>query len=420
MKKLICNKIILKNGVRVIVQEMPQAFSVTTGIWVATGSAFESEKEAGVSHFLEHMLFKGTKTRTAKEIAEIMEDVGGQMNAFTSKEHTCYYVKSLTDYFSLGLDVLTDMFFNSTFLHAEFDKEKQVILEEISMYEDTPEDLVGENFMQKMWQDHIYGTPVIGSNTSVSAMTQEEMVAYYKKTYTAKNIVVVVAGNVKTDDVVREVEGYFSEVEGVWEKPVLGEASAFAGKIYTYKDIEQTHITFGFPTICGSDDNVPKLQVLSSVLGGGVTSRLFQEAREERGLSYSIYATPALLVSAGNLHAYASTNPQKVEEMLQVMAGEMMKLAESGISEQELNRAKAQLKCGLLMGLENTANVMARLGKMEANYNEIRSVEETVARIDAVEKEDVQKMAQDIFVPEKLVLSLVGSADYEGDLMKLF
>ncbi len=409
----------LPGGLRVITMEMPFLYSVTAGIWVSTGSCYEEDKLAGVSHFLEHMLFKGTEKRNAREIAEALEAVGGQMNAFTSKENTCYYVKVLGEYFPLGMDILGDMYRNSTFLTDEFHREQGVILEEINMYEDNPDDLVGEVFNAAMWPSHPYGLPIIGTVDSVGNMKRDEMVDYYRRTYVPAHTVVVVVGNIRRQQVLEEVEKNMAGIGGDWEKPVLPTITSASGKAYVHKDIEQTHITLGVPGIAGNDPDIYGLNVLINALGGGVSSRLFQEAREKRGLTYSIYASTSSYTRGGNVFCYASASPKKAAEALRIMGCEMGDIAAHGLKESEIACSKEQLRGGLLLGMESTAGLMNRFGKLESSYGKYDTVEETVKKVMAVTAEDVCRIAKTLFRPERLVLAQVGPVEIEADLSSL-
>jgi len=409
----------LPSGLRVITMEMPFLYSVTAGIWVATGSCYEEDKLAGVSHFLEHMLFKGTEKRNAREIAEALEAVGGQMNAFTSKENTCYYVKVLGEYFALGMDILGDMYRNSTFLPEEFQREQGVILEEINMYEDNPDDLVGEVFNGTMWPRHPYGLPIIGTVDSVGNMKRDEMVDYYRRTYVPAHTVVVVVGNIKRQQVLHEVEKNMEGIGGTWQKPVLEPLASVSSKAYVHKDIEQTHIILGVPGLAGNDVDIYALNVLINALGGGVSSRLFQEAREKRGLTYSIFAAASSYTRGGSVYCYASASPKKAAEALKIMGHEMGDIVAHGLKESEIACSKEQLRGGLLLGMESTAGLMNRFGKLESSYSRYDTVEETVGKVMAVTSEDIHRVAAALFCPERLVLAQVGPVEIEADMASL-
>lgn len=410
---------ILPNGIKVITEEMPGVYSVTAGIWAGTGSAYETPEVAGVSHFLEHMLFKGTSKRTYTEIAEIMESVGGQMNAFTSKEYTCFYVKCLSESLDLGMDVLADMYLNSVFAQEEYEKEKGVILEEINMYEDSPEDIAADLFNSIIMPHHTYGKPIIGTTASVSGMSRDDIAAYHKMTYVANQTTVVVAGNVRHADVLRIAEKYLGKLTGSWQKPVITPPQYHAGSGYINKDIEQVHVLLGMPGVSGLHPDHFPISVMTYVLGGGMCSRLFQEVREKRGLTYNVYSYNGGSSQGGLIYSYGSTSPKNVAEMITVIGAEMAKLIAYGITDEELVRAQAQLKCVLLMGLENTGNVMARLGRSQASFGKVRAVETLVNEIMAVTKEDVQKVAEKYLQSNSLVLAQVGAIDTAIDLDKL-
>lgn len=410
---------VLPNGIRVITEEMPGVYSVTAGIWAGTGSAYETPDVAGVSHFLEHMLFKGTEKRTYTEIAELMESVGGQMNAFTSKEYTCFYVKCLSENLDLGMDVLSDMYLNSTFQEAEYHKEKGVILEEINMYEDSPEDMVADLFNSLIMPNHAYGRPIIGTTESVSNMTRDDIAAYHKKAYVADQTIVVVAGNVKHSDVVREAEKYLGGLGGSFQKPQLTTPQYAAGSGFVSKDIEQVHLMLGVPGVGGMDPDHYAVSIMTYVLGGGMCSRLFQEVREKRGLTYSVYSYNGGSAKGGLIYSYGSTSPKNVGELAKVIGAETAKLIAYGITDEELARAQAQLKCGLLMGLENSGNVMARLGRSQCSYGMVRNVDTLVEGIMAVTKENVEAVAKKYLTADRLVLAQVGAAETEIDVQSL-
>lgn len=399
----------LPNGVRVIMQELPDAYSVTTSIWAGTGSAYEAADEGGLSHVLEHMLFKGTSRRNYQQIAQLLEDVGGQMNAFTTREYTCYYTRSLNESFELCLDLLSDMYLDSQFPAEEWAKERGVILEEINMYEDEPDDLVGELFNRTLYAGHPYGLPVIGTTASVSGFERGAIEDYCRAHYAPAHTVLAVAGNVRREQVLELAAKYLGHSwTERWDKPQLPQPEYAAGRIFTHKEIEQVHVTLGVPGLAGDAPDFYTLNIMNRILGGGVSSRLFQEVREKRGLTYSVCSNVIPEAFGGSFSAYASTSPQKAEELLRVLGCEMAKMAAYGVTEEELARAQMQFKAGMLMSLENSANVMARLGRSEILYQKVRSIDELVAEVMAVTPQAVQQMAERLIKPEKLVLALVG------------
>ena len=411
---------ILPNGLRIITAPMPHVYSVTASIWVATGSRYEQESLNGVSHFLEHMLFKGTTNRTAKQIVEAMESVGGMMNAFTSKEHTCYYTKSLSEDLNLSMELLADMFLNSTFLPEEFAKEKNVILEEINMYEDSPEDVAQELFDHIIWPQNSYGWPIIGNLQTVGDLSREELYQYYKTVYVPEHTIIVVAGNVTRQQVLEQVNRYFSSFAGN-RKPLLAAVpQPGVGQSFVFKDIEQMHLCLGFPGVAIDDDDLYKAMLLANALGGGASSRLFQAAREERGLTYSIYAYHNSYTQAGEFFCYAATTAAKMKEVVSVIGEQMSHVLQKGFAEEEIERSKQQLKGSLLMSMENSSSVMSRLGKSELSYGKIITVEETVKKLLAVTLEDVNAMAKKLFRKDKLVLSSVGAKEVAIRLEEIF
>ncbi len=415
---MVC-KDVLSNGLRVLTEYLPDVYSVTTALWAGTGSAYEQAGEAGVSHVVEHMLFKGTGRRNYQQIAQLLEDVGGQMNAFTSREYTCYYTRSLAEDFELCLDLLSDMYLDAQFPAAEWAKEKGVILEEINMYEDTPDDLVGEMFNRKLLPTHPYGLPVIGTVESVSGFTREDIERYCRAHYAPEHTVLVVAGNVTREQALAMAEKYLNTAAYAgagWDKPHLAAPVYGSGTTHVHKDIEQVHVTLGVPGLPGDDPDIYALNMLNSILGGGVSSRLFQEVREKRGLTYSVYSGVAAQGFGGAFSAYASTSPKRAEELLKVLGCEMAKIAADGVTEDELKRAQAQFKAGLLMGLESSANVMVRLGRAETVYGEVQTVEEQVDKIMRVTCADVKRLAAALLTPDKLVLSTVGAVEPKVDL----
>ncbi len=413
------SKDVLSNGLRVVTEYLPDVYSVTAALWAGTGSAYEQADEGGISHVVEHMLFKGTGKRDYQQIAQLLEDAGGQMNAFTSREYTCYYTRSLAEDFELCLDLLSDMYLDARFPAAEWAKEKGVILEEINMYEDTPDDLVGEMFNRRLLPAHPYGLPVIGTVASVSSFEREDIERYCRAHYTPEHTVLVVAGAVEREQALALVEKYLGAAAfagGSWLKPKLARPAYGSGTVHTHKDIEQVHVTLGVPGLAGDDPDIYALSMLNGILGGGVASRLFQEVREKRGLTYSVYSTVAAHGFGGSFSAYASTSPKRVDELLRVLGCEMAKIAADGVTAAELRRAQAQFKAGLLIGLESSANVMARLGREETVYGRVQTAEEQVAKIMQVSCADVKRVAERLLRPDRLVLSSVGPVEPKADL----
>lgn len=412
-------KDVLPNGLRLITEEIPHVHSAVIGIWVGTGSRHEDKEIHGVSHFLEHMLFKGTKNRTAKQIAETLEAVGGQLNAFTSKEVTCYYAKVLHEHFDLATDVLSDMFFNSLFLETEINKEKNVILEEIKMYEDTPDDLVHDVFSNTLWHDHPLGQPVIGTNESVEKLTREQLVAYNKSRYVPKNVVISVVGKIKRQQVLEKIQSIFAGFSGELIEKKISEPKVNNSATFVTRDIEQVHLCLGTPGLYNQHPNIYSLHVLNNILGGGLSSRLFQDIREERGLAYSIYSYHSGYSNAGLFGVYAGTSRQNFEVVLELILKQIADIKKNGITKDELERTKQQVKGSILLSLENVSHRMSSLGKSEISYGRIVTPDEIVESIMKVTNESVIEVAQQMFKPENFALAVVGPDNIAVDFKEL-
>lgn len=412
-------KDILSNGIRVITEELSFVHSVSLGIWVGTGSRYEDEKNHGISHFLEHMLFKGTKNRSAKQIAESLETVGGQLNAFTSKEYTCYYAKVLNDNFDLATDVLADMFLNSLFLPEDMDKERNVILEEIKMYEDTPDELVHDVYSKTMWQIDPLGQSIIGTGDSVANITLDQLISYYKATYVPQNVVIAVVGNIKREAVLDRLEELFSSLSGEKQQVSLSIPRSFNHTAFVSKEIEQMHICLGSPGLPSQHDNIYALSVLNHVLGGGLSSRLFQEVREERGLTYTIYSYHSGYSNVGLFGVYAGTSQQNSQAVVEIVLKQIADIKKYGITKEELVNTKQHIKGTVLLSLENISNRMNRMGKSEISYGRVITPEEVVNSVLKVTHEDVIETANKIFNWEAFALAAVGPKEPNFDLKKL-
>jgi len=413
------HKDILSNGIRVVTEELSFVHSVSIGIWVGTGSRYEDKSNHGISHFLEHMLFKGTKNRTAKQIAESLETVGGQINAFTAKEYTCYYAKVLNDHFDLAIDVLADMFLNSLFRAEDMEKERNVILEEIKMYEDTPDELVHDIYSKIMWQIDPLGQSIIGTSDSVGKISLEQLISYYKSTYVPPNVVIAVAGNIKREVVLNKLEELFSKLSGEKPKTQLIIPQSFSNTAFVPKDIEQMHICLGFPGLPSQHDSIYALTVLNHVLGGGLSSRLFQEVREDRGLTYSIYSYHSGYSNAGLFGVYAGTSEQNAEEVVEIVLKQIDNIKKKGITKDELENTKEHIKGTVLLSLENSSNRMNRLGKSEISYDRIITTEEVVEKVMKVTLDNVMDIAHKVFGWENLSFAAVGPKEPNLNLKQL-
>ncbi len=390
-------KITCKNGLRIVHETIPHIRSVAVGIWVQAGSRFELPEENGLTHFIEHMLFKGTDNRTAKQIAEEFDRVGGNINAFTSKENTCYYVKVLDHHAKYAVEILADMFFHSQFDSTEMEKEKQVVLEEIKMVEDTPDDIVHEYLWQEMYKGDPLGLPILGTEETLNTFTKESILAYMDKHYTPENVVISVAGNIPDG-----LLDYIEELFGSFTKETNGTQSLTTpaiSPIYTenVRDTEQAHICLAYPGIGVKADNIYSLVVLNSILGGSMSSRLFQEIREDKGLAYSIYSYHSSYEDTGALVIYGATSSNQLEELQQCIDQSIRTIVENGFTAVEVANAKEQLKGNLLLGLESSSSRMSRNGKNELLFGKHRTLDEVSDTIDEVTLESVMDLARDIF-----------------------
>uniref|UniRef100_A0A7C2EJC3 Insulinase family protein n=1 Tax=Ammonifex degensii TaxID=42838 RepID=A0A7C2EJC3_9THEO len=398
----------LPNGVTVLTEEIPYVRSVAVGIWVDVGSRDERPEQNGISHFIEHALFKGTTTRSAQKIAEELDAVGGQLNAFTTKEYTCFYAKVLDEHFGLAVDVLTDMLFNSRFNAEDLEREKNVIIEEIRMYEDTPDELVHDVFTSTLWQGHSLGRPVIGTEEVVRSLTREDLLGYYQQNYLQGRMVVAVAGNIRFEEVVAVMGSAFGKVARGNKARELVRPLPRAEVCCRTRDTEQVHLCIGTPGVALSDDTVYVFQVLNTILGGGMSSRLFQRIREDRGLVYSVYSYHSSYYDTGLFGIYAGLAAPNVGQTLEVIATEIAGIRERGVTEEELTRAKNQLKGNFLLSLESVTTRMSRMGKSQLYLGRVQSPEEIVGRIESITLEDVSALAKRVFRPENFAFASVG------------
>ncbi|MEJ8546434.1 M16 family metallopeptidase [Brevibacillus borstelensis] len=394
-----------ENGLRIITEKIPSVRSVALGVWVGTGSKFETERDNGISHFLEHMFFKGTTNRSAKEIAETFDEIGGNVNAFTSKEYTCYYARILDQHAPIALDVLADMYFNSVFDAEELEKEKNVVIEEISMYEDTPDDLVHDLIARACYGDHSLGYSILGTEEVLRSLKREDLLTYIDGHYLPSNTVVTVAGNFD-EALIEEIKRRFSSLKRSSTMPEIG-APEFQGRsIAHHKTTEQAHLCISLPGFQVGHEDTYSLILLNNVLGGSMSSRLFQEIREERGLAYSVYSYHSSFKEAGTFAIYTGTAPEQVGQVFDIVANVLRDVTEHGITDKELNKGKEQLKGSLMLSLESTNSRMSRLGKNELLLGRHLSLDEIVAKIDRVSHESVHSVARQLF-RSKLAMAMV-------------
>ncbi len=401
-------KSVLPNGVRVMTEAMPQVVSATIGVWVENGSRYESPGESGVSHFIEHLLFKGTKKRTAAQIAEIFDAVGGVLNAFTGKEYTCYYAKVLGEDLAMATEVLADLFLESVFDPAEIDRERQVVLQEISQAEDTPDDFIHDLFNLHFWQGHPLSLPIFGSVESVNAIDRDLLVGFMAERYRAGRVFIAAAGAVDHDKLVRACAGFFGEVEGDGRGETTAPPRERMVVLNHRKELEQAHLCLGGPGVSQTDPLRYAAYVMNTALGGGMSSRLFQEVREKRGRVYSIYSFISAFHDCGYFGVYAGTSPEWIDEVIEVTLGEIRTVAREGLKKAELERAKSQLKGNMLLGMESTDSRMNRIARNEIYFRRDIPLEEVARAIEGVTNDQVVELAANCFRPDRMGMVLLG------------
>lgn len=397
----------LPSGLTVVTERMDRVETVSFGAYVATGSRNETAEENGVSHFLEHMAFKGTERRSAAGIAEEIEAVGGHINAYTAREQTAYYVKVLKEDTALGADIIGDILTHSTFEPEELERERGVILQEIGQANDTPDDIIFDHFQEAAYPSQPIGRPVLGSETGIKGMPRSLLTAYMKRHYAHSNVVVAAAGKLEHADIMGLVARHFADLPAD-PPPSMTKAVYHGGEFRGDRDLDQVHIVLGFPSVgFGDRDYYPTL-LLSTLLGGGMSSRLFQEVREKRGLVYSIYSFCAPYVDGGLFGIYAGTGESEAEELMPITLEELRKV-QSEVSEAELSRARAQVKASLLMSLESTGSRCEQIARQLQVFGRVVPTEETVAKINAVMPDDIQRAAARHF-RSKPTLAAMGPA----------
>ena len=387
----------LPNGLRVITETMPSVLSVAVGCWVDTGSRDEVGPEAGSSHFLEHLLFKGTDLLGAREIAEAFDSVGGRSNAFTSKEYTCYWAQLRDEDLSMGLGLLSEMIQRPAFRSEDIASEANVVLEEINMNEDDPSDVAHDQFARALWEDHVLARPVLGTRDSISGMGRDVIVDYWSRRYHPSTVVVAAAGHIEHDEVVELAADRFGGWDGIAPGRELAPPTLEANAQVVRRDTEQAHLVIGGEALTRGDDRRFAFGILNHVLGGGMSSRLFREIREERGLAYAVYAFRMPYADSGAYGVYVGTTPSQTEQVLQLVRAELGQLVEWGITSEELDRAKGNMKGSLALSMEDTNSRMVRLGRHELTGVEHLSLDETVASIDAVTLEDIHAVAKEVY-----------------------
>lgn len=402
-------KTTLPNGIRVVSERMSDIHSVTVGFWVENGSRHESGPLNGISHFLEHMLFKGTSSRTALEIAREADSFGGVLNAFTAREYSCYYAKVLSSRLADALDLLSDLVLNSSLDPSEIEKERRVILQEISMVDDTPEDLVHDLFSERIWHRHPLGLPVLGKAASVKSIGRQELLQVLQTRYLGRNIVVTAAGQVDHDLLCRKVEKAFSHIPEGELRSTCDLPEYRAGVHLLEKPLEQVHLCLGCKGLPQTHEGRFALQVLNSLLGASMSSRLFQRIREERGLAYSVYSYLNCHSDAGALVVYCGTAATEVHQVLSLVADEISALKNGELTAAEVAMAREQIKGNLLLSLESSDNRMSRLARNEIYHDYQPALESVVERIEQVTVEDVVALSNKLLVADSLTLQAVGN-----------
>ena len=405
---------LLPGGLRVVTEQMAGVRSACVGVWIGVGSRDEVPSLHGASHFLEHLLFKGTKERTALDISVALDEVGGEFNAFTAKEYTCFHARVLDTDLDLAVDVIGDMITSSVITDEDVEAEREVILDEIAMHDDDPDDVVHNLFAAQAWGDSPLGRPIAGTEDSIAGLSRDQIVRFYKRHYRPANTVVTVAGNVEHAAVVRSVRKAFGRNNFLVgeEAPVRPRITSelrpvASGESRVTRPLEQVSVVLGMQGITRTDPRRFVLGVLNTALGGGTSSRLFQEVREKRGLAYSVYSFGSHHDVAGLVGVGVACLPAKVDETLAVVRAELARIATEGVTLEEVNRGKGQLRGGLVLGLEDTGARMSRLGKAELVYDELLSIDEVLARIDEVTVEQVNDLAAELFVQPE-ILAVVG------------
>ncbi|WP_182897641.1 pitrilysin family protein [Microbispora sp. H10830] len=410
----VIRRTVLPGGLRVVTETMPTVRSVAVGLWVGIGSRDEAPEHMGATHFLEHLLFKGTPTRDAMEISASVEGIGGEINAFTAKEYTCYYARVLDEDLPLAIDVLADVVTSSLITEEDVESERGVILEEIAMHDDDPSDVVHEQFSAELYGDTPIGRPILGNEESINALTRDRIREYYQRFYVPPRTVVSVAGNIDHEQVVALVAAAYERAGALGgsaapASPRIGGpgVDARTGVRVLDRPTEQANLVLGMTAFHRNDDRRFALGVLNAALGGGMSSRLFQEIREKRGLAYSAYSYTSQYADTGQFGIYVGCLPSKVDDVLKICRDEVARVVAEGISAEEIARGKGQMRGGLVLGLEDTGSRMSRIGKSELVYERLMTVDEVLGRIEAVTPEEIAAVAEDI-LNRPLTLAVIG------------
>jgi predicted Zn-dependent peptidase len=402
----------LANGVRVITEPMPHVRSVSVGIWIGSGSRRESAEQNGISHFIEHMLFKGTARRSAEDIARSVDSIGGNLDAFTAKELVCFNTKVLDQHLSLAFDVLADLVLHPSFREEDIEKERGVILEEIKMEADSPDNLVHEIFSANFWKDHPLGKPILGTPQTVKRFDRDTILRYYSAVYAPANLIITGAGNLTHERLVTLVREHFEAVAPGEALPADAVPSTHARiALRNKKALEQVHLCLGVPSYPLGHQERFACYLLNTLLGGGMSSRLFQNIRERQGLAYAVFSELSPYRDTGCLSIYAGTSIESARKVVESITREFQQLKQDGVGAEELRRAKDHLKGSLMLGLESTSSRMANLARQEMYFGRFFSLDELVESIESVPAADVQRIAQTFFDSRQIALTVLGNLE---------
>jgi predicted Zn-dependent peptidase len=403
---------ILDNGLTIVTEQLPHVRSVSLGIWLRSGSRRETREQNGIAHFIEHMLFKGTRRRSAEEIARAVDSIGGNLDAFTAKECTSFSIKVLDEQLKFAIDLVSDLVLNPRLDPRAISKERGVVLEEIKMVEDTPDDLVHELFVQNFWKNHPLGWPILGTEKTIARIERAQLEKYFRECYVPKNMIVAAAGCLDHSRLVSWVEKKFGRLDHSPAPPSSPAPRSFALIITRNKrSLEQVHLCLGVPCYPITHPKRHASYVLNTILGGGMSSRLFQNIRERRGLAYTVFSNLDPYSDTGCLSIYAATAPKSTKQTIALILQEFKKIKSKPVSKEELRRAKEHLKGGLVLGLESTGSRMANLARQELYFRAFTSINTMMRSIDRVSADEVREVARDSFNPETIALSLVGKLD---------
>jgi predicted Zn-dependent peptidase len=405
----IYKKTVLKNGIRVVTEKIKYVRSITIGVWIDVGSRDEGNDERGISHFIEHMLFKGTKRRSAKEIASSLESVGGALNAFTGREHTCYFARVLDEHLKVAIDVLADILKNSLLNPSDLENEKKVIISEIKDLEDSPADLAHDRLMNNMWQNHPLGRSIMGDTENILRMARSKLIDFIKRNYVAPRVVIASSGNLRHQDLVRMIEKKFQFNQTV-AIPQVNQSTLQADqkRMVVNRKTAQTHVSLGVPVFPYKDRRRYAALILSNILGGGMSSRLFQSIREKLGLAYNVFTFVDFFEDTGVFGVYLGTHKKNTVRAIDLVLKEMRRMKKDSLSRQELSHAKYQLKGSLMLSLENTSNRMNRMAQQELLLGKYVDLDETINSINKVKGKEVIEVANDLFDPNKLSAVILG------------